>query len=251
MASRFVYVALAGVPLVLNGCSSDAGDTKTPTANPSSSTGIPSPLPARTLEPAAFASRVTNPWYPLTPGMRWTYRGTSSEGSERNVVEVTDQTRRIEGVQAVVVHDRVWDESNKLIEDTWDWFAQDLQGNVWYLGEDTTAYEEGKTSKEGSWEAGVDGAEPGLVMPAEPKVGQAYPQEFKKGEAEDRAQVIGLNIAVTVPFGSFSAVQTRETTPLEPGLVERKYYARGIGVVAEDTLKGGDDRSALIDFEGP
>jgi hypothetical protein len=130
----------------------------------------------------------------------------------------------------VVVDDRAW-EGGQLIEKTYDWFAQDKEGNVWYFGEDTKEYEDGKVvSTKGSWEAGVDGAKPGIIMPADPKVGQSYRQEYYPGEAEDMARVLSLNDTVTVPYGSFDHVlETKEWTPLEPGFYEKKYYVGGVG----------------------
>jgi hypothetical protein len=134
------------------------------------------------------------------------------------------------GVECVVVNDKAW-ENGKLIERTYDWHAQDKEGNVWYFGEDTKEYENGKVvSTKGSWEAGVDGAKPGIIMQAHPKVGQSYRQEYYKGEAEDMAKVINLNESVTVPYGSFDHVLvTKEWTPLEPSYAEHKYYAPGVG----------------------
>ena len=124
-------------------------------------------------------------------------------------------------------------EDGKLIEKTYDWFAQDKEGTVWYFGEDTKEYENGKVvSTKGSWEAGVDGAKPGIIMQADPKVGQFLPPGVLPGEAEDMAKVLSLNESVTVPYGSFDHVLvTREWTPLQPGFYEKKYYARGVGQV--------------------
>jgi hypothetical protein len=136
------------------------------------------------------------------------------------------------GVECVVVSDKAW-ENGKLIEQTYDWHAQDKKGNVWYFGEDTKEYNNGKvTSTKGSWEAGVDGAKPGIIMQAHPKVGQSYRQEYYKGEAEDMAKAISLDESVRVPYGSFDGVlETKEWTPLEPSYAEHKYYARGVGQV--------------------
>ncbi len=149
-----------------------------------------------------------------------------------------------------VVHDVVTDADGKVVEDTFDWFAQDSAGNVWYFGEDSTEYDEqGRPDTEGSWEAGVDGAQAGIVMLAKPRVGDGYQQEFSEGVAEDRATVLSLTESVNVPFGSFADVlQTEETNPLEPGVAERKYYARGVGPVFEEGVSGGFERSQLVDF---
>jgi hypothetical protein len=190
---------------------------------------------------------VDNPYLPMRPGARWVYVETSSEGTQRDVVVVTRQTKVVDGVTARVVRDTATDENGKVAEDTFDWYAQDASGNVWYLGEDTTAYENGKVSTEGSWQAGVGGAEAGIVMPAHPRPGMAYVQEHDEGIAEDQAEVVGLGRTVTVPFGRYAGVlETSETSPLEPGLVEQKYYAKGVGVVLERTVSGGDDVARLV-----
>ena len=143
---------------------------------------------------------------------------------------VTSDTKKVMGVECVVVDDKEW-EDGKLIEKTYDWFAQDNKGTVWYFGEDTKEYENGKVvSTKGSWEAGVDGAKPGIIMQADPKVGQSYYQEYYPGEAMDKARVLSFNASVRVPYGSFDEVlETKEWTPLQPGFSEKKYYVRGVG----------------------
>jgi hypothetical protein len=143
---------------------------------------------------------------------------------------VTSETKKVMGVGCIVVDHREW-EGDVLIERTYDWFAQDKEGTVWYFGEDTKEYENGEVvSTKGSWEAGVDGAKPGIIMPAEPKVGQSYPQEYYPGEAMDMARVLSFNASVTVPYGSFDhALDTKEWTPLQPVFFEKKYYVRGVG----------------------
>lgn len=204
---------------------------------------IPTPSP----DPDDFVATIDNPWLPLTPGSTWTYE--SSEG-ETITVTVTDETRVVAGVSTTVVHDVVTGEDGEVVEDTFDWFAQDRDGNVWYFGEETTEYDDrGRPDTHGSWEAGVDGARAGLVMAATPRVGDGYRQEYYPGEAEDQAEVLSLDASVEVPFGSYDGVlQTEDTTPLEPELVERKYYARGVGVVLEETVAGGSDRVVLVSF---
>jgi hypothetical protein len=180
------------------------------------------------IDPAEFTTKVDNEYFPLKPGTTFVYQG----GQERDEMAVTHDTNKVMGVECVVVNDKAW-EDGKLIEMTYDWFAQDKEGNVWYFGEDTREYENGKVvSTKGSWEAGVDGAKPGIIMQADPKVGQTYRQEYYKGEAEDMAKVQSLNDSVTVPYGSFDHVLvTKEWTPLEPSYHEHKYYARGVGHV--------------------
>ena len=199
-----------------------------------------------------YTTRIDNPYWPMTPGTRWIYRETDASGEEqRVVVTVTNRTRRIaSGVTARVVHDRVT-AGGELVEDTRDWYAQDAEGNVWYLGEDTTEYENGRpATTRGSWEAGVDGARGGIVMPARPRVGQSYQQEFKAGEAEDRAKVLSLDEQAEVPFGRFTGVlMTKDSTPLEPEVLEHKFYARGVGPVLVLDISGGSGREELLSFE--
>jgi len=204
---------------------------------------------APTIDPASFTTAVNNPYFPLEPGAQWVYEGRTEDGLERTVVEVTNQTREVMGVTCLVVRDTVTLDG-ELIEDTYDWFAQDAEGNVWYLGEDTKEYEGGEvTSTEGSWEAGVDGALPGIVMPAAPAVGQAYRQEWYPGEAEDLAEVLRLDGSATVAGTRYdSLLVTEEWNPLEPDVVEEKSYARDVGLVLEVATAGGDERAELIEF---
>jgi hypothetical protein len=154
-------------------------------------------------------------------------------------------------VTVTVVHDRVFT-AGELTEDTFDWYAQDTAGNVWYLGEATVEYDGDSTSTAGSWEAGVDGAQPGIVMLAHPAVGDAYRQEYLAGEAEDAAKVIELGGTVTVRAGMFrDVVTTEDWTALEPKILEHKSYAPGVGVVLERLVKGGKERNELVKIEGP
>jgi hypothetical protein len=179
------------------------------------------------INPADFTTTIDNKYFPLKPGTTFVYEG---GGAERSEMTVTSDTKKVMGVQCVVVEDREWD-GGKLIERTYDWFAQDKKGTVWYFGENTKEYENGKVvSTKGSWEAGVDGAKPGIIMQAAPKVGESYRQEYYPGEAMDMARVLNLNASVTVPYGSFDHVlATKEWTPLQPGFSEKKYYIRGVG----------------------
>jgi hypothetical protein len=161
---------------------------------------------------------------------------------------VTSKTKVIGGVTATVVRD-VARHGTKVLEATTDWFAQDVDGNVWYLGEHSEEHEDGKISTAGSWEAGVDGALPGIVMPAHPEAGQAYRQEFYPGEAEDLAEVVRLGAADDVPTGSYhDVVVIEEWNPLEPDVVEQKLYAPGVGQILEETTVGGDGRAELVAF---
>jgi hypothetical protein len=207
-----------------------------------------------TLDPAGFTTRISNPWWPMRPGSRWVYGETGPDGTrQRVVVTVLKRTKRIaNGVTARVVHDVV-SEDGKPVEVTDDWYAQDQCGNVWYLGEATREYENGKVvSTEGSWEAGVDGAEPGVVVPARPRPGLRYRQEHYAGHAEDRGEVLSLREQVEVPYGHFpagSVLMTRDLNRLEPKVLEYKFYARGVGPVLAITVSGGSDREELVRFD--
>ncbi len=200
------------------------------------------------IDPSNFVRGVDNPYFPLTPGTTLVYEGISDEGTERTEDTVTLDTKDILGVTCIVVHSTVTLDGN-LIEDTLDWYAQDAQGNVWYFGEDTREYENGQvTSTSGSWQAGVDGAQPGIIMPSSPQIGATYRQEYFKGEAEDMAEVVSLSEAATVAYGSFQdLLLTREWTPLEPSIVENKYYARGMGLVLEVIVEGGSGHVELVE----
>ena len=204
------------------------------------------------IDPANFVARVDNPYFPLVPGTVFHYEGTKDGQPQNNDVTVTTETKTILGVPCVVVLDEVR-EDDVLVEQTHDWYAQDRDGNVWYFGEASTAYERGKPpSTEGSWEAGVDGALPGIVMPAHPAPGPAYRQEYLAGEAEDMAQVVEVDASATVPYGPFDhVVVTHEWTPLEPGVMEEKRYAPGVGFVQSVSLKGEDERFALVSVASP
>ena len=220
-------------------------------AAPASAATTPLPQDGQpvTLNPADFTANVTNPFFPLVPGTRMVYREQDAHGTiQKGVTHVTKRTKLIaNGITARVVHDVV-SENGEPVEKTFDWYAQDSAGNVWYLGEDTKEYENGKVvSTHGSFEAGVDGAQPGVIMPASPQVGMTYRQEFYAGEAEDEARILSLDEQAGVPFGHFTGVlMTKEINPLEPRHVEYKFYARGVGPVLELTASGGTDRVVLI-----
>lgn len=201
------------------------------------------------INPDDFVEIIDNPYFPLTPGTTFVYEGESEEETIRDEVFVTNETRTVMGVNTIVVRDRVF-EDGELTEETFDWYAQDRDGNVWYFGEDSREYDEGEVvSTEGSWEAGVDGAKPGILMEGNPQVGDTYRQEYLEGEAEDMAEVLSLNESVTVAYGSFEdCLKTKEWTPLEPGIEENKYYAAGTGPVLEMAVKGESERLELVDI---
>jgi hypothetical protein len=240
-----VGATAAVIVLLLSGC---AGEP--PTSPPAGVDELEVPTPA--LDADDYVEGIDNPWLPLVPGNQWVYRSRSEDGEQQITVTVLEETREISGVDATVVHDVVTDAAGRVIEDTYDWYAQDHKGNVWYLGEDTTEYAAPggpEASKAGSWEAGVDGARAGIAMLASPRVGDGYRMEFLEGEAEDQARIVRLDARATVPFGSWQELlETEETTPLEPELIERKFYAQDIGLVRERTLAGGGDVVELISF---
>jgi len=198
-------------------------------------------------------ARVDNPWFPLVPGTVYTYRGVKDGKASRDVVTVTRSTRTIEGVQATTVHDRLYI-GGTLEERTTDWYAQDRSGNVWYLGEATAELDpNGRvTSREGSWFAGVHGAQPGIYMPGSPVVGASGRQEYLKGHAEDHFRVEARDVTVSTPaLTSAHALLTKEWTPLEPGVLDHKLYVRGVGTVLEQTVEGGRERNELVSIARP
>jgi len=230
-----VFPLLLALVVLAAGCGSEKKATQP----------LPQGSETVTLDPADFTTRIDNPYWPMAPGSRWIYR----EGKQRVEVTVTDKTKNIGGIEARVVHDIVT-ENGETVEDTLDWYAQDRSGNVWYLGEDTKEYENGKVaSTEGSWEHGVDGAQAGILLPADPEVGMTYRQEYYESEAEDAGEVLSLDARASVPYGSFeNLLLTKDYTPLEPGLVENKFYAEGVGPILAVTVSGGSDREELLSF---
>ncbi len=257
-------VAIAAITLVALGaaCSSTGGGgddratslSVTTSTRPTSSTPSTAVIDpgdggdyAPAIDPADFVDVVDNRYLPLSVGARWVYEG----DGERVEVVVTAERKEILGIEATVMRDTVTDDSGALVEDTFDWFAQDVDGNVWYLGEDSTSYENGEpVNTEGSWEAGVDGAQPGIVMPADPVERDAYRQEFYAGEAEDLAEVRRFESSLETPTETYADVLvTGEWTPLEPDVVEEKYYAEGVGLVLEIKVAGGTGRLDLVSFD--
>ena len=226
--------------MVVGGCGSD--DKKSTQSTTTGSSSLPQGSEPVTLDPADFTTKIDNPYFPLSPGSKWLYHEDEG-GKVLNVnVTVTSATKKIKGITARVISDVVKDsKDDSLVEVTDDWYSQDSAGNVWYLGEDTKEYENGKVSStKGSWEHGVDGAYAGVIMPAKPQVGQTYRQEYYKGEAEDQAQVLSVDAKAKGPAGSFDkAVRTKDFTTLDPKAAENKYYARGVGLVLTVALSSG------------
>lgn len=199
----------------------------------------------------AYVSRIDNPHLPLPPGATFVYEGTEDGEVQGNVIEVTRDTKVILGVRTTVIRDTVTDAQGELIEQTLDWLAQDKAGNVWYFGEDSKDYKNGQVvSTKGSWEAGVKGAKPGILMPGRPRVGQTYRQECAPGVALDTARILDLATPATVPFGSFDTLLTREWNPLQRGSAEQKFYAPCVGLVRVVKVKGGTGETVLVDAKG-
>jgi hypothetical protein len=260
-ATRPIRLAAAGVAVLLiaaAACGDDGGSDTSASGGDEATTTTEASKPVidpgdggnyqPDIDPANFVDVIDNPYLPYPLGASWVYEGNEDGENERTEVSVTSERKEIMGIPATVVRDTV-SVDGEVTEDTYDWFAQDREGNVWYLGEDSKEYEDGKVvSTSGSWEAGVDGALPGIAMQAHPQVGQAYRQEYYAGEAEDLAQVTQLDARESVPFGDFDQlVVIKEWNPLEPDIVEDKYYAQGIGAVLEVVTAGGEGRVELIE----
>jgi hypothetical protein len=201
------------------------------------------------VDPAGFGADVTNPWFPLTPGRTLVYTGTKDGRPALDLVAPSSRTRMVDGVRTRVVEDRLYLD-NVLSERTSDYYAQDRCGNVWYFGEDTAELDRhGRVvSTEGTWHAGVDGAQPGVFMQAHPQLGRRFRQEWYRGQAEDVFKVIARSARVTTPAGSFRhALRTAEWTALEPDVLDNKFYVRGIGEVAEVSVKGPREVLRLVE----
>ncbi len=205
----------------------------------------------RLFNAAGFSDTIDNPYFPLAPGMTWLYKGTKDGAVEKNRIVVQNYTKKIKGVICTVVLDRVYEDGN-LSELTHDWYAQDNTGNVWYFGEASKDIENGNVvSTQGSWQAGVNGARAGIVMEARPTPGDVYQQEFSSGVAQDRAKVLALHAKTTTGLGTLTnLLKTEETTPLEPGTAEVKYYRKGIGFVRSQTSAGPErELLKLVSFK--
>jgi hypothetical protein len=222
-------------------------------AGPSASASGP-PYPQTTepanLNPAEFTTNITNPYFPVLQGSSWKVRVTDQQGEKLiQTIKVTNRTKLMaDGVTVRVVNDVVRDHG-KPVEKTKDWYAQDSQGNVWYFGENTVDLSHGKKDRSGSFEAGVNGADAGVAMPAHPAVGMTYREEYSVGRAMDRSRVLSIDAQAQAPFGHFTnAVLIQDTTPVEPRVLELKLYAPGIGQVLAQTVSGGSEREELISY---
>ena len=241
---------------VVSGCaeySTASGTHEEPVSAPSPTAqedgGLPQGSDPVSLDPAEFTTQISNEYWPMKPGTRWVYRELDEEGeASRVVVTVTGVTREIaNGITARVVRDTV-STDGEVVEDTFDWYAQDADGNIWYLGEDTAEFEDGElATREGSFEAGVDGALPGIAMPGSPEDGMAYRQEYYEGEAEDNGEVLSTDEMAEVPAGQYDGVLlTKDTIALEPDVLEYKLYAPGVGPVLVFGVSGGGGREELV-----
>jgi hypothetical protein len=240
----------------LVGCGSDGsggGNGSSPGSGSPPGSAVIDPGDGGDYHPALAATDavdvIDNTYLPLRTGSMWRYEGDGENGHEVTEIVVTADRKMIMGISAVVVHDTVTVDG-EVLEDTYDWYTQDRDGNVWYLGEATQEFEDGKVvSTEGSWEAGVDGALPGIVMPASPTVGAAFRQEFYASHAEDLMKITGMGSALAVTAGSYSdVVTTNEWTPLQPETIEEKSYAPGVGMVRETVISGGTGTTELVAF---
>ena len=241
--------------IAASACGNDTtGGSSDPAGGPaavSGSSDLPQGSEPVDLAANDFTAEIDNRYWPMTPGTRWTYREIDEDGAEVEVVvTVSTETEQIaNGIEARVVRDTVTSDG-ELIEDTLDWYAQDADGNVWYLGEDTAEFEDGEiTTTGGSFEAGVDGALPGIIMPADPVPGLAYRQEYYEGEAEDNGAVLSVDELAEVPAGQYREVLlTKDTITIEPDVLEYKLYAPGVGPVLVFGVSGGGGREELIEM---
>jgi hypothetical protein len=237
------------------GCGSDA-ETKTTTvtktvgAAATAAGDLPRGGEHVDLASLDLSATVDHPYWPMRPGSRWVYSEVEDGEEQRVEVVVTDEHKQVDGIDVLVVRDTVTSKDGALVEDTRDWYAQDRDGNLWYLGEDTAEYEDGKVaSREGSWEAGKDGAEAGIILPAEPAPGMEYREEYYEGHAEDNARILSIDELTKVPFRSFTdTIMTRNSSPIEPHVLEYKHYAKGVGPVLELLVSGGEGRTQLLEF---
>ena len=252
MKERMVLI-VGAFALLTTACGSGGGSaSSTPSAQTSPSAGSSASASGYhpVIDPANFQAVVDNPWFPLKPGSTYIYRGTKDGEPSRDVYVVSHETKLVDGVPCVVVDDKLY-LSGVLEEKTSDYYTQDRQGNVWYFGEATAELDKkgNVKSTEGSWTAGQDGAEPGIFMEADPTAGHSYRQEYYKGHAEDQYEVVTLASPIKVPYGSFTdALLTKEWTALEPAVLDHKYYVKGVGEVAELSVKGPTERALLVSF---
>lgn len=264
MMRRIVTVVV--VALTLTACAGNSGGTSASPAGGGSATMVPrapaasiaetaSAGPASAyrvpIDPSNFSTTVDNPWFPLKPGTTYIYKGVKEGQNLTDRFAVTGRTKIVDGVKCVIVFDQGFLDG-KLAERTYDYYTQDVLGNVWYFGEDTQELNpDGSVNNtEGSWHAGVDGAQPGVFMQADPVIGASFRQEYLAGQAEDQYQVMSLSESVSVPFGKFDgAMLTKETSDLEPAVTDHKLYVKGIGEVSEVAVTGPKEQALLVSFK--
>jgi len=243
MRARSTRIALALAAVGVVGLGSQAA---------ASGYGNPAPVTRNYhphIDPAKFGRKIDNQYLPFTPGTTTVAKGVAEDGKtpQRDVQVVTDRKRKVDGVKCVVVRDTIASRG-KPVERTFDWYTQDKRGNVWYFGENSKDYKHGHwVQSDGSWEAGVHGAQPGIMMEAHPKRGDAYRQEYYRGHAEDQAKVLGDTGQVAVPAGTYqNTIGTEERSRLEPGIAEKKWYAPGIGEIKSQDVKGSKEGFRLV-----
>jgi hypothetical protein len=250
-AIRRVGAAVASVAVLLPalaGCGSSGGDSSA--AQQSGTNTFPQSSEPSNLDPADFSTNIDNPYWPMPVGATWHVHVSNPEGeSLQETITVTDQTKRIaDGVTARVVRDVVYDHGTPT-EITDDWYAQDSDGNIWYFGENTAEFHNGEKDTSGSFEAGRDGADAGVAMPAHPYVGLTYREEYYKGQAEDRSKVLAVDQQVQSPAGHFTgAILTDDYSPIEPDISEYKLYAKGVGPVVAVSVSGESEREDLVSY---
>jgi hypothetical protein len=247
-------VGVALVAALAAGCGSSGSNASSSTTRPAKPaqpawvlTGSYSP----TIDPSNFVTTIDNRFFPLQPGTTFHFRGTAGGTPQRDDMVVTSQTKSVLGVTCTVVKDTV-SEHGQPIERTFDWYAQDQAGDVWYMGEDSFEKKQGRFVRASdSWEAGVNGAQPGIIMPADPQPGDVYRQEYYPPDALDQARVLSRNARVAVAYGSFDHVlATDEWSPVEPQ-TERKNYVAGVGEIEERVTAGGHEQFELVRIDRP
>jgi hypothetical protein len=247
-------LSCAGCASITNAPAANTSPSMPPLASgPAPSTPVMESLPVGPdpvkLDPASFSADINHPYWPMKPGTRWIYRSSEGDGTTQDIViVVTRSTKKLaNGITARVVRDTAR-ENGQIVEDTLDWYAQDAAGNLWYMGEQTAEFENGKVvSRAGSWEAGKQGALPGIMLPAHPEDGEKYRQEYKKGEAEDNGEVLATDHLVQVKAGGYKqTLVTMDTSAIEPDVVEYKFYGPGVGPLLALDISGGTAREELI-----
>jgi hypothetical protein len=245
--SAIIAVTVVATLIVGSGSSSASLPSATKESKPARPSWVLKGSYKPSIDPTNFVTTIDNPYFPLAPGTAYHYKGISDATRQTDDMVVTDRTKQILGVTCVVVRDTV-SEHGRAIERTFDWYAQDKQGNVWYMGENSLERKNGRLVRASdSWQAGVNGGKPGIIMEGDPKPGDVYRQEYyPPGGGLDRARVIRIVASKRVPAGTYEqTLSTIEWSPVEPQL-EKKYYAAGVGEIAEQVVAGGHERFQLV-----